>query len=386
MRIKHLMLPLLFVCVTMLTGCEVLQIVDLAFKLGELTGVNEAASKGVRIIEKNAYLKSAGLINSKYFPFMHSYQDYEDYLKLLQQDQNKIVHDENGSHYFSFSKDNTTRQAFSLSRQYDQATRKLLSKGRGLIEPIYELNNELELRPNWELTELKYNYLVGVAKLNLLPLEYSKKYNKLLLNRINAVFSKETLDYSKAPSNFIYDKDLYIEVLSHIPEAEYLVLSDTSRSDMALNIKLIVQKVNNASDKKNQLNLIQDQLVFLNHSSSMYIVPVIAYKEMQMVGSLRLNLGVYCTTTDIKKEGEAKKLEFNYMEVWKTRHAEDGYFSIFFGKNDGDAIKLLKESISKKVAEMNKENALRTQQNMEFFTKMENTFEISGSQKTDRLD
>jgi len=78
--------------------------------------------------------------------------------------------------------DDKYKGTFEINKKFANVARENLSSGYALLEPVYILGNVPEIVPDWEKTKQLHTALS--KQFNLLPLEASKKYNELLLERV----------------------------------------------------------------------------------------------------------------------------------------------------------------------------------------------------------
>jgi hypothetical protein len=98
-----------------------------------------------------------------------------------------------------------------------------MSKGKGLVEPIYIPNTDLsDITPNWELTTKLINELKDHG-FNVLPIEQTKVYGTYLKSKVDGDIRDSSKSSTSQASGVIRDNKYITEVLAKISSFDYLI-------------------------------------------------------------------------------------------------------------------------------------------------------------------
>jgi len=121
-------------------------------------------------------------------PLITSEADFDKHMQRLKRINGQEVKDELGSHYNKLYKNNTIYGNFYVPKEYE-STKQLMVSGRGLVEPLFALNDKGVLIYNEKATKL---YHATFSKhLNLLPISDTTKLAQQIIKHLNSTAQKK---------------------------------------------------------------------------------------------------------------------------------------------------------------------------------------------------
>ena len=161
--------------------------------------------------------------------YQPNWDGYPKQAEIAKTIQGTIVEDELGHYYFKLYNDDKYVCFLNYNSDLNNVTN-LLSKGIGLVEPIYMINHDwTELTVNWELTAKLIDDLNNNG-FNVYSIEYTKKYHELLMSKINAHIKDRTKTGLSLADSALRDKAYVDEVIYKISKFDYLVMFNSSEA------------------------------------------------------------------------------------------------------------------------------------------------------------
>lgn len=339
-----------------------------------------------------------GLKQSKYSPFILDRSEYEEYLKLVEPQAGHFVDDELGDYYFAFSKDRKFFNRLFISKNNLENLRNLLAHEYGLLEPVYFLDANFELIPDWELTEKLRERLVQSGFENILPIEDTKRYHELMLKKLLSQIGKNENTFSRGMFDRVYDENFYNLILQPFSrKATYLITSTPDTVDCYLASRNEMKRLDGLVgwDKQKILKYCIDNLIVnypqLLSKSSVSIMNFDVYKLT--IESGRFDSYIYTvSTTDIAYQGELYTKHEELTSPGKA--AAEGLAASFagpFGRKYFDQRRENERTERTKtffeiLENMKAQSKMQLEKNLEFLLLTKDLLKISGSQKSKALD
>jgi len=130
----------------------------------------------------------AGVKSSENQPIIVSESDFNKNIERIKKIDGQEVNDELGSYYHKFYKNDTIYGAFRVPKEHE-STKQLIISGKGLMEPLFALNNKGVIIYDEKATKL---YHATLSKhLNLLPVSNTTKLAQEIVNHLNSVAKKQ---------------------------------------------------------------------------------------------------------------------------------------------------------------------------------------------------
>jgi len=364
----------------------------------------------------------AGIPSSKYSPLLFAEKDYKDFIESVKPVVGSMVQDELGDYYFKLTDNDGYLKRLAIKKDELENVRQLFTKGTGLVEPIYEFDTNLNIKPNWELTEKLRSELVKVGFVNILPIAQSKKYHELLIAKIDkdiadSMNAAKTKNFGNAfgatedafsGERRAYNSDYYANVLSKFAgKATYLLTSDQNMADtykMAKGILLNNQEARrnalanpgipaqakeqirneNPNDIFTRISEVIDMNTASSYAtSSVKIVNIDMYKGTQKAGLMDVYI-FDASTANIEKQLAAYKKAEEAISVSKAMGR--GFSAQYAKKSYDEGMNEARKEFAQRQNDARKNSREYLMKNMEFLKEVKDMLKISGSQKSKTVE
>ena len=218
--------------------------------------------------------------------------------------QRQIVADRLGKYYFQFDSD--IRYAFSLYKKDEGLLRKLLQESSGLLEPVYTIDNNKVIIPDWQQTARIHAWLTQKIGLKLLPLQLSRKLhekNYAFVNRVEDYVGLFMGGNNKRSANlFAFQNTEYFPrvLQAFAGQAAYLIRADMTLGDMLVFSAIYAQHRAKGREAAFAMSSYYESML-KTHLQGIHLemVPLIYYKNQKHFGYLKYPSGV--SVVDVKK-------------------------------------------------------------------------------------